>query len=301
MALPLFWRGEFAAARTHLEQGIGSYHPQLSHSSVLFVGQDLGVVCLSYVAWCLWFLGYPDQARQRIHRALSLARELAHPFSLSLSLFYGAGLAHSCQEWRAVQERAEEEVQLGAEYGLVYWRSLGLILRGRARVEQGRGAEGIAQMREGWAAYTETGSELTQPYYLALLAEGYRKNGQVENERFALTEALAVAEKSGERMYEAELYRLKGELTLQQFNVQSSTFKIREAAEECFWKAREIARRQSAKSLELRAVMSVSRLWQRQGKRKEAHTMLAEIYGWFTEGFDTKDLQEAKALLDELS
>jgi predicted ATPase len=144
------------------------------------------------------------------------------------------------------------------------------------------------------------GAELARPTSLALLAEACGKGGQIEEGMIALTEALAAVDRTAERMYEAELYRLKGELTLQQFNVQGSKFQVEEA-EECFQKAIAIARRQTAKSLELRVTVSLARLWQQQGKQKEAHQMLSEVYGWFTEGFDTKDLQDAKVLLDELS
>jgi len=140
-----------------------------------------------------------------------------------------------------------------------------------------------------------------QSYFLALLAEAYGKGGQAEEGLHVLAEALAHVDKTGERYYEAELYRLKGELTLQQLKVQGSKFKVEEEVEECFLKAIEIARWQQAKSLELRAVMSLARLWQQQGKKDEARQMLAEVYGWFTEGFDTADLQEAKALLEELT
>jgi len=181
------------------------------------------------------------------------------------------------------------------------------VLRGWALAEQGHGEEGIAQMRQGIAAYRHTGAELNLPCWLVLLAEAYGKIGKPEEGLSTLAEAVALVEKNEERYYEAELYRLKGQLTLQQFNVQGSKFKVttpqpqEEAeAEACFHKAIEIAQRQRAKSLELRAVMSLARLWQQQGKKKEARRMLAEIYGWFTEGFDTKDLQEAKALLEGL-
>ncbi len=143
-----------------------------------------------------------------------------------------------------------------------------------------------------------------RPYYLALLAEAYGKGGQAEEGLSALSEALAVVDKTGERYYEAELYRLKGELTLKsevKTSQNKSQASLESEAEECFLKAIEIARRQQAKSWELRAVISLARLWQQQGKKAEARQMLAEIYGWFTEGFDTADLQEAKALLDELA
>jgi len=179
-------------------------------------------------------------------------------------------------------------------------------------VEQGQGEEGITQMRQGMAAWQAMGAELFWPFCLALLTEAYGKVGQTEEGLNALAEALDTVHKTEERSREAELYRLKGELTLQQFKIQGSRFKVEESsesgvrspeseAEECFLRAVEIARRQEAKSLELRAVMSLSRLWQQQGKKDEARKLLAEIYGWFTEGFDTKDLQEAKALLEELN
>ncbi len=166
-------------------------------------------------------------------------------------------------------------------------------------------------MRQGFAAHRATGAEATRPQYLALLAEAHEKVGQAEEGLALIAEALATIHKSGEHYYEAELHRLKGQLTLQKFQVSGSKFQVENSlgssvqsleseAEECFLKAIEIARRQSAKSLELRAVMSLSRLWQQQGKKKDAHQMLGEIYGWFTEGFDTADLKEAKALLEEL-
>ena len=169
---------------------------------------------------------------------------------------------------------------------------------------------GLAQIRQGLATYQAIGAGIFQSYYLALLAEAYGKAGQAEEGLTALAEALAVVDKSGERFYEAELYRLKGELTLQKLSVVSSQLSVpnpqplapspQAEAEACFLKAIEIARQQQAKSLELRAVMSLARLWQQQGKKAEAHQMLSEIYDWFTEGFDTKDLQEAKALLEVL-
>ena len=155
-------------------------------------------------------------------------------------------------------------------------------------------------MRRGLTAYRATGGEAHLPKFLSLLAEVYGKVGQAEEGLTVLAEALAMVNKNGERFYEAELYRLKGQLTLQS-KVQGPKSKVQEEAEECFHRAIDIARRQSAKSLELRAVMSLSRLWQQQGRQKDDHQMLVQIYGWFTEGFDTKDLQEAKALLEELT
>jgi predicted ATPase len=171
--------------------------------------------------------------------------------------------------------------------------------RGWALAMQGHGDEGIAHLRQGLAAYRATGAEFLRPYYLTLLGEAYGKVGQAEEGLSVLAQALNMVDTTGEHFSEAELYRLRGDLTLQS-KVQSLQSKVEAEAEECFLKAIEIARRQQAKSLELRAVMSLSRLWQQQGKKEEAHVLLSEIYGWFTEGFDTKDLQEAKALLEEL-
>jgi predicted ATPase len=167
-------------------------------------------------------------------------------------------------------------------------------------VKQGQQTEGIAQIQQGLAAHQATGAKLWHPYYLALLAEAYEQTGQIEAGLSMLAEALAAMDKTGERYYEAALYRLKGTLTLRS-KVQGPKSYVEKEAEECFHAAIEIARRQGAKSLELRAVMSLARLWQQQGKKAEARQLLAEIYNWFTEGFETKDLQEAKALLEELT
>ena len=184
-------------------------------------------------------------------------------------------------------------------------------MRGWDLIEQGQGEEGIGQIRRGLAGFLATGARLARPGLLGLLATAYGKVGQTEEGLTLLVEALAQVHKTGERFYEAELYRLKGQLTLQsktslgqvpnKSKTSQTKSEVEKEAEACFWQAIEIARRQQAKSLELRVVMSLSRLWQKQGKKDEARQLLAEIYDWFTEGFDTKDLQEAKALLEELS
>jgi predicted ATPase len=307
-----YWLGEFVLAREYLQQSIARYDPQ-QHRSLAFLlgGEDPGVACRSFGASTLWFLGYLDQALHRQREALTLARELSHPFSLAVALGAAAVLHQLRGEGQLAQEWAEATVTLCTEHGFSYWGAIGTIQCGGARAEQGQIEEGITQIRQGLIAYQATGAELWLPYFLALLAEAYEKVGQTEEGLNALAEALAVMDKTGERQYEAELYRLKGELALQKFQVSGSKFQgtdprslipdPQSEAEACFLKAIEIAQRQQAKSLELRAAMSLSRLWQQQGKKEEAHQMLAEIYGWFTEGFDTKDLQEAKTLLAELT
>jgi predicted ATPase len=247
----------------------------------------------AHAAWVLWYLGYPDQALQRSHEALTLAGELAHPFSLAHALDCAAWLLQLRREEQAVKERAEAAILLATEHRFAMEAAWGTTLRGWALAAQGQREEGIAQIRQGLTAWQATEAELFLPWWLAFLAQAYGQVGQTEEGLTILTEALAEADKNGERFYEAELYRLRGELRLQ--------LRAQEKAEEDFRQAITLARRQHAKSWELRAVMSLSRLWQSQGKKEEAHGLLTEIYGWFTEGFDTADLQDAKVLLEALA
>jgi predicted ATPase len=291
----LFYLGELISARTHLEQGIAFYDPQQHQSHAFLYVRDPGVICLGLEACVLWYLGYPDQALKRIHEALILAQELSHPISLAFALNFAARLHQHRREGQAVQEQAKAAITLSTEQGFPFWVAMGTILPGWALAEQGQEEEGMAQMRQGLAAYQTTGAELSRPYFLALLAEAYGKVGQAEEGLTILAEALAVTNKTGERFYEAELHRLKGELVL------ALSAENQAEAETCFRQVIDIAHCQNTKSLELRVVMSLSRLWQEQGKKKEARQILAEIYGWFTEGFDTADLKEAKVLLEELS
>jgi predicted ATPase len=184
---------------------------------------------------------------------------------------------------------------LSREQGFPYWLGLGTIRRGWALAAQGQGAEGVQQIRQGLAVWRATRADLNQPWFLALLAEACGRAGETEDGLTAVAEALAAVHTTANRVCEAELYRLKGELLLGQINADE------QQAETCFRQALDVARRQQATSLELCAAMSLARVWQRQGKRAEARALLAPIYGWFTEGFDRADLQEAKALLAELS
>jgi predicted ATPase len=290
----LYHLGEFTRGRAHLEQGLALYDRQQHQHLAFRYGMDIGVWCLSYGAWPLWQLGYPDQALTRSNEALTLAQELSHPLSLAAALGYAAMLHYSRREGPATQERAEANMALASEKGFPQYLAVGMIMRGWALAMQGQGEEGIAQLRQGLAAHRAAGAEVARSRDLALLAEAYGKVGQTEAGLSVLAEALAVVDQTGERYWEAELHRLQGELLLG-LSTDNTT-----EAEACFHQALAIARRQEAKSLELRAAMSLSRLWQQQGKSQEAHDLLAPIYGWFTEGFDTADLQEAKALLEEL-
>jgi predicted ATPase len=293
MGQTMFWLGEIAPARTHLEQAITLYDPQQHRSHAFVYGQDPSVACRCSAAWPIWMLGYPEQARQSSHEALLLAQDCNHPFSLAFALVHAVLLHQFLQEAQVVQKRAEELIALSTEQGFPLWLAYGTIMRGWALNQQGAGAEGIAQMRQGLVDCQVTEAKIHQPYFLGLLAEAYGKVEQPEEGLNLLAEALAIVENTGERNWEAELHRQKGELLL------ALSEENHAEAEACFHKAVDIARRQSAKSFELRTIMSLSRLWQ-QKKREEAHQHLSEIYGWFTEGFDTADLKEAKALLEEL-
>jgi predicted ATPase/class 3 adenylate cyclase len=287
--------GELARARAHLEQGITLYDAQQHRSLAFLYGQDLGVLCRSWAGLVLWLQGYPDQALQQSREAITLSRELAHLYSQCYALNWAVMLHLYRREGQAAHERTETMMVLARGQGFAMWEASGPIWRGWVLAERGEREEGVSQMRQAVAAWLATGTVLFRPYYLALLAEAYGKAGHTAEGLDLLTEALAVAHTTGERFYEAELYRLKGELLLQHPLPGASE------VEACFRHALDIAGHQRAKSLELKATMSLARLWQQQGKRAEAHALLAPIYGWFTEGFDTSDLKEAKALLDELS
>jgi predicted ATPase len=268
------------------------YDPQRHRThAALYSGHDPGVCCRMQAAHSLWLLGYPDQAVVSIQAALALAQQLAHPLSFTMALRWAAVLHHLRREAPQTRTHAEAAITMAIDQEFPQQVAIATPLRGWALAAKGQGEEGIAQIRQGLAAYRAMGVTMDRPEHLAMLAEASAQVGQITEGLVALAEALAMLDQSDMRLWEAELYRLRGELLLQQTVAQP------EEAEVCFQQALAVARRQQAKSLELRAAMGLSRLWQHQGKRAEACELLAPIYGWFTEGFDTADLQEAKALL----
>jgi predicted ATPase len=291
----LFWLGAITSAHTHLAQGMALYDPQQHRASMLLYGEDAGVLCYSLAAWALWFLGYPEQGLMRSHEAVTLVQQMAHPFSLGFALIATVWFHQFRHEVHAAQKYAEVAINLATEQEFPYWRAQGAVLHGWALAHQGQTQEGIEQITQGLRAFCATGAEIAQPYFLAFLADVHGILGKPEEGLTILTEALTLVDRTGERWYEAELYRLKGELLLQQNSDNQAE------AETCFQQAIAIAQNQRAKSLELKAATSLARLWQQQGKRQEAYELLASVYGWFTEGFDTADLQEAQALLDALA
>ena len=292
LGFTLLFMGAFAPARVHLEHVMALYDPQHHRSHTLLYAQDPGPSALSYAALALWYLGYPDQALQRGQQAVTLAQELSHPMTLAFALGGVAEIYQFRREVQRTQERAEALLTLVTEQRFAFWLVATTVLRGWALAEHGQGAEGIVQIRQGLAAWQAMGEALYQPHFRALLAEIYGNVGQPEAGLIVLDEVLDAVRTNGLCYCEAELYRLRGML-LQAVGESGE-------AEVCLHQALDVARRQQAKSWELRAATSLARFWQQQGKCAEGRALLAPVYGWFTEGFDTADLQEAKALLEEL-
>ena len=288
----LFFLGEFIPARAHLEQAlVVSATPQ--DRSLTSPSGGVARVTAGTTAYVLWLLGYPDQALTRSHAMLTYAQELQHAFSLARALHTIMTLHKLRGEADATQKWAETVLAIITEQGFerLFWSTV--FTRGWALAAQGQHEEGIAEMRQGLAARRAMGAR-QEAEYLARLGEAYGRIGQAEEGLRLLAEALAVVDK-GDPWYEAELHRIKGELLLRQAIPDTPQ------AETCFQQALAVARRQQAKSYELRTALSLGLLWQQQGKRTAARQLLAEIYSWFTEGFDTPDLQEARAWLDALA
>ncbi|MCI0454274.1 MAG: AAA family ATPase [Candidatus Dadabacteria bacterium] len=291
----LFWLGDLSMALDHVKQGFTLYSPQEHRSHAFVYVQDPGMACCGYAAWTMWLMGYPDQAIKKSLEAMTLAKEQSHPYSLAIAHVFSSCIHQFRRESNLTKEQADKLIESSIEQGFPQWLALGNIMRGWALIDQGRERDVIEDMMDGIASRRARGSEVGLTYFLALLADAYNKIGKEEEGITVLAEAIDKSHKNGERFYQAELYRLKGEqlLALSPDN--------KAEAESSFRKAIDIAGHQSAKSLELRATTSLSRLLKSKGKKDEAQKILAEIYNWFTEGFDTKDLKESKALLQELS
>ena len=292
----LFYLGELVPAREHFEKINEIYDPK-QHSSHAFVyGQDPGVFALAWGARVLGYLGYLKQAVTKVEQALTLAQNLAHPFSLASAWHCAAEVHRQRGEAQASLECAERELELAREQGFPLWIALAQIYRGWALARLGQFEEALATIPKGIAGYRATGAEMAVPRFLVLLADAYGQAGQVDEGLRVSAEALAIMHRDGDRDSEAtELHRIRGELLL------ASSMERQGEAEASLRRAVDIARRQQAKSPELRATMSLVRLFEKRGDRREARAMLAAIYGWFTEGFDTADLKAAKTLLEELS
>jgi predicted ATPase len=288
----LFYLGSLASSRSHLEAVLSLYDPDSHRPLVHQVGIHPEVNSQAFLGIVLFCLGFPDQALARSSAAVVEPKRLAHTASLASSLGLASVLLSLVGDDATLGERADENVAVAAEQGFPFWRAQGNLYRGLIKVKNGDVAEGMSLLRNGLIALRATGTESWMPHYIALLAKACESAGQVEEGLTLSDEALQIVETTGVHWLAAELNRLKGQLLLRQGHA--------EAAEELYRKALSIAAEQEAKLWELRAAVSLARLRRDHGRRAEARDLLAPVYGWFTEGFDTPDLKEAKTLLDEL-
>ena len=288
----LFEFGEYLSVREHLEKGISYYDRERDRPLGL---DEFLISALSYLASTLNILGYPGQALTTIEQAIAAGQKFGRPFTLTFAVHFSSFVLTHRREARAAQEAAERVIELSTEHGFAFWLAQATSVRGEAIAAQGRTEEGIVEMLKGLAAMHAIGFEGNRAFHLAQLAKAYSEVGRLDEALSTLEEALAEADQNEERKNLAERLRLKGELLLRQSDTAAAETRT------CFERAIEIARTQGAKWFELRATMSLARLLARQSHREQAHTMLADIYNWFTEGFDTADLKDAKVLLDELA
>jgi predicted ATPase len=286
--------GDLASTKDNAEQGFMLYdrvrHGQLGS---VYGGHDPGICSRVHAAKAVWLLGYPDQALPIIEGALTMATELSHPYSLWLVLMAAIWIHHHRGDRQAAQDRVENLRVLATEQEHRRWIRTANFLQGWLMVEQGQWEAGIAQMRQGESELVIEARQ--QTYYATLVAQACLKGGETDQAYSVLTKELERVRDTGVRYYEAELHRIKGEVLLRR------SASSRKEAETCFHTAIDLSHDQEAKSLELRATMSLSDLWQKQGKKEEARQLLQDIYGWFTEGFDTVDLKRAKQLLNAVS
>jgi predicted ATPase len=305
--------GEFAPSIEHFEKALSLYDPGRHLDDAFLYAQNPGVAMPCFAAWSLWFLGQPDRALERISEALSLARALSEPHGLAHALLFASILHQLRGEEERALEQAEAAIALSREHGLVLYEATATVIRAWSLSNRQSLEEVIEQMRWGLAALP-AGTQLVRPHFLGLLAEALAKNGKPGEALQLLDEALALAHRNGERYYEAELHRLKGETLLLQStsrsvlrngaNGNSPTGGAAAAtckAEACFHQSIETARRQRARSWELRAVTSLARLYAVTGRTGEGRTRLRTICDAFAEGFDTADLRDAKALIARLA
>jgi tetratricopeptide (TPR) repeat protein len=299
----LFYLGDYVSSHEHLEQAMSLHEPGRNLAYRELYSMDPGIWSWGHTIGTLWALGYREQSRRRIEEALGLAEKASDPRAIAYVLVFAAFHYRSCGEPEMVREQAEKCIALCVEHGISHERESIGVAYGWAMAQLGHVEEGIVMIRESLASHNARGSLISSSNYLAVLADSCTKAGRIEEAMEALTRGFDFVNASNERQSEAELYRLKGELLLAQAsdneNLRAASILV--DAEACFQQAIEIARRQRAKSWELLAALSLARLWQKQGKRIEAREMLKEIYGWFTEGLETSDLKQARALLEELS
>jgi len=295
LALSLTYGGDYRAALAHFETAASLYRPDEHRDDVFRYGQDIGVSALVVLSLALWHRGYPDQSARAADRALAYSRELGHAHTLAYTLAVAGQAAVLARDVATACAYGNDCVALTSEHGLFHWAPYGRIFQGWADAQQGEATKGIPRIRDGLAAFEATGARVTTPLFLTLLGEALALAGKIEESFAALDDALAKAAASGVRGWDAEIHRLRGELTAR------LPYPDPTKVEDSFRTALAIAREQGARGYELRAATSLARLWRKQGRCGEARDLLAPLYNWFTEGFDTPDLIDANRLLDELA
>lgn len=291
----LFFQGEFAPALRHAEDGLALYDPARHRTLIFQYGDDPQVLCHCWAALALWYLGHPDQALERVREARRIALEFTYPFGVVFARFWTAFIHQLRGEPGPALAEAEALVGFARAHAIPQFEAMGAMVHGWAAAQEGRADEGLAEIRAGMDRLRAVGQELGRPYFCALLADVHRRRGETGEALAVVREALALTHATGEAMHQADLYRLQGDLLV------AARGGSAEDAEASFKTALEIARRQGARSLELRAAVGLSRLWRRQGRAAQARQMLAETCGWFTEGHGTPNLREARAVLAELT
>jgi predicted ATPase len=291
----LTFTGKVAEGRPHFDRAIALYEPSEHRQLAMRFGQDARVSVLSFRSLALWMLGYPDAALADTHKLLSEAREIDHAATLMFASVYASIIHIHCGNYEAANTQLDEVVALAEKKGALFWKTLGMIWRGWLFALTGKVSDAVQMISSGITALRSTGSTLLMPLYLAYLARAHAEFGQFDDARRCIGEALTTIEATKERWWEADINCTAGEIAL--LEPERDVAK----AQAYFERALAVARQQQAKSWELRAATSLARLWRDQGKVQQARELLAPVYGWFTKGFDTRDLKEAKALLEELA
>jgi predicted ATPase len=292
-ALTSFYLGDFEASRKCCERGFELYDEQTAKVYARHTGQNVGVTMQCYWALSLWHLGYPDQALQRIGHAIELGRSVKHPISLAYALGHSGWLHHTCRRSADVRQAAEETIAIGTEQGFPFWLAEGLLHKGFSLLLDDQTEESLQTMQSGLDVFNMTGANLSLCHFHAIFAAAHLQGGRHDEALQRIDEAAAASAVNGNTFFLAEIHRLRGEIMLADNKVDE--------AESCFHQSLEIAQSQRAKSWELRTTLSLCRLWKTQNRGSDAQTALANIYDWFTEGFETPDLADAKQLLETLS
>ena len=290
----LLLTGNMTGARAHHDQAVTLYDPAEHHQLATRFGQDAKITALTHRSWTQWLLGYPEAALADAYQALSGAREIGHAATMMNALIFASVTCIQCGNYPAAQTHADELVALADEKGALMWKALGILAQGCFLAATAKASDAVRMITIGLNAETETGATLWMPTFVSFLAKAHAELGKFDDAWRCIGEAMTAVETTKERWFEADILRIAGEIAL--MSPEPDTPK----AEAYFERALAVARQQQAKSWELRASVSLARLWRNQGKVQQARELLAPVYGWFTEGFDTRDLKDAKALLEEL-